>query len=178
MSRTHRSTPAVVPDRKRDTVIGPIAFTDLPRAYRELASTPDSELEPFPGLGMPAIKDITALRAAARVTLVVPKEQRSWMKLVYGQRRRGEPAITLEACRRLESREAQRRECGRRPPPDFTYACEEPFTLFSGGFGVDVASAPLRGMCAELIVWIAGERKLRREFLFRPDRGDCVDREG
>ena len=74
----------IQPHGRRDTIIGPIAFAELARAYREQASSPDSELEPFPGVWMPAIKDIAVLRAGARVTLVVPVEQRSWMKLIYG----------------------------------------------------------------------------------------------
>jgi hypothetical protein len=159
----------IVPDRSVDTVISPMAFIRLPGTSRS-----DSELKPYPRVGMPMMKSIGVLRAGARVTLVVPRRQRRWMKLVYDfPGFRGEPAITLQACRRLASRTARRRECGWRPD----LACRWRYTQFNGGIGLDFANVPQRGICAELIVRVKGKREPLRELLFDPDPGTCRDRE-
>jgi hypothetical protein len=164
----------IVPDRSVDTVISPMAFIRLPGTYRTFASRSDSELKPYPRVGMPMMKSIGVLRAGARVTLVVPRRQRRWMKLVYDfPGFRGTPAITLQACRRLASRTARRRECGWRPD----LACRWRYTQFNGGIGLDFANVPQRGICAELIVRVKGKREPLRELLFDPDPGTCRDRE-
>ena len=163
----------IVPSRRVDTVIGPMAFIRLPHIYRDYASRPDSELKPDPGVGMPSMKSIGVLRAAARVRLVVPRRQRRWMKVVYDYPDHdGGYAITLQACRRLDSRRARRRECGWRPD----LACRWRYTQFSGGFGLDFANAPRRGLCAELIVRVKGESEALRELLFDPEPGACGDK--
>lgn len=156
--------------RAKDTVVGPVAFLGAAETYSHHASRPDSALEPYPGLGMPAMKILALVRAGTSVTLVVPKRQRSWMKLVYGQARRGEYAITLTACRRSRSATERARECGWRP----YRACRSSTTQFSGGFGLDFARAPKRGRCAELVVWLEGRRRPLRTRLFKPSRGACL----
>jgi hypothetical protein len=161
----------ITPNRKRDTIIGPMAFIGLPATYRSWARRPDSELVSVPGLGMPSMKAIGVLRAGARVTLVVPPRQRRWMKVIYDfPRHRGGQAIALEACRRLGSAPARRRECGWRPD----IACRWRYTQFSGGFGLDFARAPRRGRCAKLIVRIAGREKALSRRLFQPKLGACA----
>jgi hypothetical protein len=165
----------IVPDRTVDTVIGPMAFIRLPGTYRDYASRPDSELKPYPRVGMPLMKSIGVLRAGARVTLVVPRRQRRWMKLVYDfPGFKGGAAITLQACRRLASRTARHRECGWRPD----LACRWRYTQFNGGIGLDFANAPQRGLCAELIVRVRGRKEPLRELLFDSDPGTCQNREG
>jgi hypothetical protein len=160
----------IVPNRSVDTVISPMAFIRLPQVYRDWASRPDSELRADPSVGMPSMKSIGVLRAAARVTLVVPRRQRRWMKVIYDYPDHdGRYAITLQACRRLDSRSARHRECGWRPD----VACRWRYTQFSGGFGIDFANAPRRGLCAELIVRVKGRIEPLRELLFDPDPGRC-----
>jgi hypothetical protein len=162
----------IVPNRSVDTVIGPMAFIRLPGSYRDYASRPDSELKPYPRVGMPMMKSIGVLRAGAGVKLVVPRRQRRWMKLVYDLPVfEGGAAISLQACRRLESRRARRRECGWRP----YVACRWRYSQFNGGVGLDFANAPRRGLCAELIVRVKGKRQPLREPLFDPDPGTCED---
>jgi hypothetical protein len=161
--------PGVVPDQSA-TIIGPISLTGLPGAYRGLLATPESEHDLVPGLGIPGIKALAVVRAGARVTLEVPRRQRRWMKLVYHVQ--GRPAyaeLTLQACRRVRSRRAQRRECGWRP----FLACRWRYTQFAGGIALDVAEAPRQGLCAELIVRVRGRERPLRERLFAPQPGDC-----
>jgi hypothetical protein len=161
------------PDPTTDTKIGPITFTGLPASYRDYASRRDSELEPYPGLGMPAMKIITLVRSGARVALKVPRKQRRWLRLVYLRPiRRGTHEATLQACRRLPTRRARRRECGWRSELEGAqWACKSRYTQFNGGFGLDFAAAPSRGECAELIVRVGG-RSLRKR-LFRPVKDRC-----
>ncbi len=160
----------IVPNRAVDTVIGPMAFIRLPTVYRDYASRPNSELVPSPDSGMPSMKSIGVLRAGARVTLEVPREQRRWMKVIYDfPHHRGGHAITLRACKALRSPRARRRECGWRPD----LACRWRFTQFNGGLGIDFANAPRRGLCAELIVGTHGRPTARRALLFDPDPGMC-----
>jgi hypothetical protein len=123
-------------------------------------------------VGMPVIDSKARLRAGSQVTLVVPREQRRWMRLLYESPfRRGEYAITLRACRRLKTLRAQRRECRWGP----FGACRRHHTEFDGGVAVDFANAPRRGLCGELIVWVKGKKRPLRERLFRPDPRACVD---
>ena len=160
----------IVPDRAVDTVIGPMAFIGLARVYRDYASRRDSELLADPNVGMPSMKSIGVLRAGARVTLVVPRSQRRWMKVIYDYpHHRGGHAITLQACNTLRSASARRRECGWRPD----LACRWRYTQFNGGFGIDFANAPRRGLCAELIVRTHDKPAGFRELIFDPDPGKC-----
>jgi hypothetical protein len=160
----------IVPNRTVDTVIGPMAFTGLPLSYRDKAGRPDSWRSFDPNVGMPAMKSIGVLRAGARVRLVVPRRQRHWLKVIYDYPdHRGGHAVTLQACRWLSSPPARRRECGWRPD----LACRWRYTQFNGGFGVDFANAPQRGLCAELIVRVKGKRQPLRELLFDPKPGTC-----
>lgn len=155
----------IIPNRRVDTVIGPMAFTGLPGAYRDKAARPDSWRFFDPEVGMPSMKSIGVLRAGARVRLVVPRRQRRWLKVIYDYPdHRGGTAITLQACRQLSSQRARRRECGWRPD----LACRWRYTQFNGGFGVDFANAPRRGLCAELIVRVRGKRQQLRKLLFDP----------
>jgi hypothetical protein len=131
-----------------DTVVGPVAFKELPGAYRWSVRHPKVP-----------IKSVAVLRPGARVTLVVPPAQRPWLKLGYGGK---SAAVTLQACRHSRSRAARRRDCGLLGGT----ACSTGPTLFPGGFGVDFRQAPQRGRCAELIVWVEGEKDPRRQPLF------------
>jgi hypothetical protein len=163
----------LTPDREEDTIIGPVTFTGFPAIHRGYASRPGT----WRDSGMTGVRSIALVRAGAQVTLVVPSEQRRWMRLLFwpGFRRRVEP-LALEACRSLKSRRAQRRECGwgGRPPWNpSNWACRLRYTQFSGGFGLDFENAPKRGLCAELIVRAKGERMPLREFLFDPEPGTC-----
>lgn len=168
----------IIPSRKRDTVIGPIVFTGLPQAYRDLASRP-RQWQPYADVKMPALKIIALLRSGVRVTLKVPPEERSWLRLIYlPPLRRGVDAITLQACDRLRSRRAQRRECGwgvKRAGTIRFPACQSDYTQFSGGFGVDFAQAPKRALCAKLLVWVQDERRPVLKPLFKPRTSDCDD---
>src|SRR5215216_3819878 len=86
----------------------------------------------------------------------------------------GTHRATLEACRQLPTRRAQRRECGWGPRlQGAQWACRSRYTQFSGGFALDFASAPRRGRCAELIVRPEGKGAPRREPLFEPRRHTC-----
>lgn len=160
----------IVPNQTVDTVIGPMAFIRLPTVYRDYASRRNSELVPDPDGRMPSMKSIGVLRAGARVTLEVPRRQRRWMEVIYDYpHHRGGHAITLRACKTLRSPRARRRECGWRPD----LACRWRYTQFNGGFGIDFANAPRRGLCAELIVRTKGKGKPLRELLFDPEPGAC-----
>jgi hypothetical protein len=139
-------------------------------SYRAKAARPNSWRFLDPAVGMPAMKSIGVLRAGARVTLVVPRKQRRWLKAIYDYPDlKGAHAVTLQACNRLNSPRARRRECGWRPD----LACRWRYTQFSGGFGLDFANAPRRGVCAELIIRVKGEPHPLRELLFDPEPGTC-----
>jgi hypothetical protein len=116
------------------------------------------------------LKSVALVRPGARVTLVIPPEQRAWMRLEYGHGA-GRPVhtVTLEGCRRRGSAAARRRECG--PGPQET--CRAGPTPFSGGFTIDYARAPAQGRCAELIVRVAGRDRPLRERLYVPRSAAC-----
>jgi hypothetical protein len=162
--------PKVVPNPKADTVIGPMAFIGIPDTYRDYASRPDSELRRFAEDGFTSMKSLGVLRAGARVTLVVPRAQREWLKVVYdGPDFEGRSAFTLQACRRFDSPRAQRRECRWRP----FLACRWRYTQFNGGFAVNFAEAPRRGLCARVAVRVRGRTEPLRRFVFDPEPGAC-----
>jgi hypothetical protein len=111
--------------RDGDTIVGPLRFNmqgySPPHVWRRLVREGQW------------LKSVARLRAGAQVTLVVPPEQRPWMRLAYAQRRGGVAAVTLRACRHRRSRAARRREC---VWADYT-ACRSGPTSFSGGFEID-----------------------------------------
>jgi len=158
--------------RDDDTIIGPLRFNM--QAYSPLREwrllVRDDQW----------LKSVARLRAGARVTLEVPPEQRSWMRLRYAQRRDGAAAVTLRACRHRRSRAARRQECvwaeGVASPgsvrSEYT-ACRSGPTFFSGGFEIDYAEAPQQGRCAELIVWVKGEQEPHRVRLLAVEPGEC-----
>lgn len=180
----HRPSPAVArgcasrisggPGRRDgDTIVGPLRFNTQGysplRVWRRQVRS---------GQWM---KSVARLSPGGQVTLVVPPGQRSWMRLAYAQRRGGEAAVTLRACRHRRSRAARRRECvwaeGIAGPPgsirgDYT-ACRTGPTFFNGGFEIDYDEAPQQGRCAELIVWVKGEEEPRRVRLLRVEPGEC-----
>jgi hypothetical protein len=163
--------PRTITPQRGDTVLATLALSALPATYRDLASRPES-WRPAPPYGMPVIKVIAVLRAGTRVTLVVPREQRPWMKLLYTRRERaGAHTVTLQACKRLASGPALRRECRWRP----YRACRSRYTNFSGGFALDFATARRRGLCAELIVWVEGTGQPLRKRLFHPSAAECAE---
>jgi len=160
--------------RGGDTIIGPLRFNM--RSY-----SPLREWRRLVRNGQ-WMKSVARLRAGAQVTLVVPPEQRPWMRLEYAQRRDGVAAVTLRACRHRRSRAARRQECvwaeGFVGPPgsvrgDYT-ACRSGPTFFSGGFEIDYAEAPQQGRCAELIVWVEGEQAPHRVRLLDVEPGECA----
>jgi hypothetical protein len=157
-----------------DTIAGPLRFNmssySPRREWRRLARSGQW------------LKSIAEVRAGRQVTLVVPTDQRAWMRLRYAHRENGVTAVTLRACRHRASRAAQRRECvwaeGVVGSPgsirdDYT-ACRSGPTLFSGGFEIDYARAPDQGRCAQLIVWVKGEREPLRVPLLRTGAGECA----
>ena len=150
--------------RDGDTVIGPLRFNMQPysplREWRRLVR--DGQW----------MKSVARVRAGGQVTLVVPPEQRPWMRLAYAQRRGGKAAVTLRACRHRRSRAARRRECVW-AGGDYT-ACRSGPTFFSGGFEIDYAEAPQQGRCAELIVWVKGEQEPHRVRLLGVEPGECA----
>ena len=122
---------------------------------------------------MTAMKSILRLRAGKLVRLIVPKEQRPWMRLVYERPEGpGVHVIRLRPCRRVKTRAAQRRECGYpRRWPSYR-ACRRGYTEFNGAVAIDFENAPMRGLCAELLVQVNGKPSLPKR-LFQPARGQC-----
>jgi hypothetical protein len=153
------------PEPRRDTVIGPAAFPYLRENYRRAARPNPSQSEPPPGLDAWPVKALALVRSGARIALVVPRDQRPWMQLLYDQAHpwRGSFRVVLRACRRRRSEAAQRAECGWRP----YIACRWRNTQFNGAVYVDFDSAPDRGRCAELIVRVEGTGTSSRGRLFR-----------
>jgi hypothetical protein len=160
--------------RDDDTIIGPLRFNmrgySPLRAWRRVVREGQW------------LKSVARLRAGTQVTLVVPAEQRPWMRLRYAHRPGGSAAVTLRACRHRSSLAARRRECvwaeGVVGPPgsvrdDYT-ACRTGPTSFSGGFDIDYDKAPQQGRCAELIVWVQDEQKPRRVRLLHVEPGECA----
>jgi hypothetical protein len=157
-------------DRSRDTVIGPVAFPYLPANYRRAVRPNANRSAPPPGFDTFPIKALALVRSGARIVLVVPRRQRSWMQLLYDRADpwRGSFRVVLRACRRRRSEAAQRAECGWRP----YVACRWRNTQFNGSIYVAFESAPDSGRCAELIVRVEGSRTVSRGRLFRP-REQC-----
>jgi hypothetical protein len=146
-----------------DTRIGPVAFSgalDYGRPATWAAMVRDGRW----------LKSVALVRPGSRVTIVIPREQRGWMRLEYVHGAdRPVHAVTLQGCRRRGSAAARRRECG--PGPQET--CRSGRTPFSGGFTIDYARAPAQGRCAQLIVWVRGRARPLRERLYVPSPGRC-----
>jgi hypothetical protein len=152
--------------RDGDTIIGPLRFsmqdyTSL-RTWREMVRTDQW------------LKSPARVCAGAEVTLVVPPEQRQWMRLAYAHRRGGTAAVSLRACRHRRSRAARRRECVWAEGFGGYKACRSGPTFFSGGFEIDYDEAPQQGRCAELIVWVEGEHEPHRVRLVPVEPGECA----
>jgi hypothetical protein len=139
----------------RDTIAGPVAFVDLPGSYRYSLRH----------RGTP-MKSVALVEPGARVTLVVPREMRAWLRLGYAG---AGHVVTLQACRHARSRAGQRRECGWEP----VTACRDDRTYFSGGVDVDFDAAPQQGRCGAVVVHVAGRERPLRRHLFAPPRGAC-----
>jgi hypothetical protein len=150
-------------ERHVATFIGPVTFpASSPNFLAHLRSRnlPDRTEMP-PGLREYPMKNLALVKAGLRATLVVPREQRPWMRILYGGRSQsGEYSVTLQACRRSRSASARRRECGWRP----RVACAWINTQFNGGVYVDYERAPDLGRCAELIVRSGGRSDRGRLF--------------
>jgi hypothetical protein len=140
---------------RHDTRIGPVAFTGMTDAGRDADWAYYVREDQW-------LKSVALVRRGKRVTLEIPREQRPWMRLVYG----GKRAATLAGCRRP----ATRAECGRGPRT----TCRSAVTPFSGGFEIDYEAAPRQGRCAELLVWVEGERAPRRARIFSPPASACA----
>jgi hypothetical protein len=93
----------VTPPDGSDTIIGPIAFKDLPASYRYSSRHPD--------VGM---KSVALLRARARVGLVVPRAQRRWLNLRYSGERLHRRRSTVHAltCRAVGASNPSSRSSG------------------------------------------------------------------
>jgi hypothetical protein len=161
--------PPAKPRPRRDTIVGPLVLQGAASAWRRASRQPPSGNYP-PGFNASPMKIIAMLRAGERATLVVPKAQRDWMRLLYRVPfGRGDTAIALQACRRSTSEADQRRECGPRP----RHACRSPYTYFNGGIYIDFAAAPERGRCAQIEVWTRRRTRPLVARLFERDPVAC-----
>lgn len=157
--------------RGRDTVIGAATFPYLSANYRSAARPdPQDTDRPPAGLNAHPFKALVLVDSGERVSLIVPRRQRRWMRLFYRpDGNRGTWTAELQACRRLRSRSARRRECRWTP---FT-ACSWRNTQFNGSLYIDFEGAPARGRCAELIVKTTGAARPLRKHLFEPQPAAC-----
>jgi hypothetical protein len=120
-----------------DTLFGPLAFSGA-KDYGPVASW--QAMVQQDGW----LKTIALVQPGARVTIVVPAEQRGWMRLRYWHGTgAGAYAVTIQACKRALS-------------------------PYSGGFAIDFAKAPHQGRCAEVVVWVRGREQPLRKRIFRP----------
>jgi hypothetical protein len=157
----------------RDTVIGPVTFVAAGSNFRAALGSRKlaSKQKLPPGLRQFPFKLLVLVRSGVRVRLVVPADQRRWMRLFYGGRKSGEHVITLHACRHLGSRVSQRRECHWTP----LTACRWNNTQFAGAAYVDFDAAPRHGRCADVVVKVPHSRAYR-DRLFQERPGDCPPR--
>ena len=95
------------------------------------------------------LKSIPLPRPGRSVTIVVPRRQRGWMKIVHGGAR-----LTLRGCARGAEASGSSGN-----------------TAWSGGLEIDYAKAPRQGRCARIIVRIPGREAVRRRLL--PNAGPC-----
>ena len=155
------------------TTIGPVEWPYVATNLRQLLRS--GELRPPPATGYPyehyPIKALAFVKAGTTVTLSVPPEQRSYLRLMYGHERaplEGVPEVTLAACRRSTSAARQARECRWTP----YQACRGRYTQFAGSILVDFDRAPEQGSCSELVVRESGRRPVRGR-LFAPPAWLC-----
>ena len=128
-------------DRRSDRVFGPLAFSGL----RDYVKQWDRMVEQDQW-----IKSIAVMRPGRRVTVIVPRRQRGWMKLTWGNGY----AATFKSCKRGEG------ESG--PSGN---------TAWSGGFEFDYAKAPKQGRCAKIRLRYDGRTRTRR--LLGPNVPGC-----
>ena len=131
-------------DRRQDNLFGPLALTGLkgvtPQSW-------DANVARDQWLKSPLV-----LRPSARVTLVIPRAQRSWMRFRHHP---GHHRVTYASCRRGH----------RASGPSGN-------TAWSFGFEFDYAEAPQHGRCARIIVRVHGRpQPLRRRLA--PNAGPC-----
>jgi hypothetical protein len=162
----------LLPQRGRDTLIGPVAFPYLVENYRKAARPDSRRSRPPDDFNAHPIKALALIRSGARVTLSVPAAQRSWMQLLYDPSAvwRGSLRVTLQACRRRPSLAGQRAECGWRPRT----ACRWRNTQFNGAIYIDFERAPHRGRCAQLVLQIEARQRPLKQRLFGPKQGTCT----
>jgi hypothetical protein len=114
------------PRASRDTVVGPIAFYRLAARF-----DPRSERGPG-GLKAPPMKALAIVQAGREVTVTVPEDQRSWMRLFYDGSAYGGAAgshsVTFKSCPRAST------------------------TQFAGEIYIDYSAAPREGACARIAV--------------------------
>jgi hypothetical protein len=135
----------------RDTVIGPIAFYNLPAQFR-----PGAQREGRVGvLNAPPMKALAIVRPGRTVTVTVPPDQRAWMRLFYDRSAysgaEGSHSVTFGSCRRSAS------------------------TQFAGEISVDYAAAPDQGRCARLEVSVRGTPGTIDGHPFDPTGARCGD---
>ena len=148
----------ITPNPKRDRIIGPVALYRFYENYDAARNT-----RPVRGRN-PSTPFLALVEAGAKVTLVVPKSQRRFMKLTFW--RAGEKySIALQACRRVP-RSMWESECGSAP---FT-ACDWINTAFDGGLDIRFLRAKGKECSARLEVWVEGREKPLRELLL-PEGG-------
>jgi hypothetical protein len=154
----------------RDTVIGPVTWPYARSNFRAGLRSKDLSTKQRlpPGLREFPFKLLALVESGVRATLVVPADQRTWMRVFYSSHESGDYVVTLRACRRFRSRAAQERECHWAP----LTACSWINTQFNGGVYIDFDHAPRLGRCAELIVRVRDGREFRGR-LFRPSPADC-----
>jgi hypothetical protein len=141
----------LLPNRERDTVIGPVAFPYLVENYREAARPDSRRSKPPADFNAHPVKALALIRSGTRVTLSVPRAQRSWMQLLYHPSAvwRGSLRVTLQACRWHN-------------------------TQFNGAIYIDFDRAPNRVRCARLAVQIERRQTPLEQPLFRPEPGSCT----
>ena len=128
-------------DRRRDRVFGPLAFSGLRVYLKDWDRMVEQDQW---------IKSIAVMRPGRRVTVVVPRSQRSWMKLTWGNGY----AATFKSCRRGEGESGASGN-----------------TAWSGGFEFDYAKAPKQGRCAKIRLRYDGRTRTRR--LLGPNVPGC-----
>ena len=151
----------ITPNPERDRIIGPVALYRFYENYDAARNT-----RPVGGRNA-SISFLALVESGSKVTLVVPKSQRTFMKLAFW--RAGEKySIALQACRRVP-RSMWKSECG---SPPFT-ACDWINTAFDGGFDIRFLRARGRECSARLEVWVEGRKEPLRELLLPKGGHGC-----
>ena len=122
-----------------DTVVGPVSFSGGKTYGRQWRTMVQRDQW---------LKSIALVQPGAKVTIVVPASQRSWMRLEYLHTRdRPVHAVTIEAC-------------------------DDKLSPYGGGFTIDYDEAPHQGRCARIEVWVDGRPEPLSKRVFRPT-GRC-----